>query len=254
MRPAHLLATLLCAALVCPAARAGWEGRLRITEAFEGPGEPREGRIAGRGGKVRIELQVPPSGPGVPGGGAAAMDPKGRGRRPGSFGGPGGGPMTSVLDLKARKGFVLFEQRKGFFSFDLDEAAHRRGPGGPVSLPACQTDDAAACLSKAGFKKSGSEQVNGLKATRWERNQGAGEAKVHDAVWVPDGFKEFVFVRSLHQAGERTRIADVLDLKKADPPAERFAVPAGYQDLGAMMRRFQRGPGGPPPGGPADEE
>lgn len=205
-------------ALLCPAAaRADWEGRLKIhTEPPGARGEAdQEGKISGKGGKLRFDTARPPM-----------------------------GAMAAIFDLKAKKAVMLIEERKAYMTMDLDRPPRGAGGGGPRVAMSCKGDDPVECLKENGYAKTGAETVNGQKATRWERDREEGPAgKVHQTLWVPEGSKEIALVRQVSKSAERTVTLDVLDFKKTSLPDSHFAVPEGYQEMSGMM-------GGPGMGGP----
>ena len=213
MSKVALLGAALCS-LLATSARADWEGTARSKIEPPPPmGDgPQFGKISGKGGKIRMETSGPM------GKGAAILDPKTK-------------SMTMVL-----------EERKAFIKMDLEKLGG--GPRGPqMQLVACDGEDPAPCLEAGGFKKAGSEKVNGQQATKWTRDRETPRGMAHQELWAADGFKEFALLRQVTKTGERTMTIDVEGLKKAPQDDALFKVPAGYQDMSEMMQKMM--PGGP---------
>jgi hypothetical protein len=223
-----LAAAVLAAVLVAPAARADWEGvaKTKIDPPSPMADGTQQGRIYGKGGKLRIEMD---------------------GRM---------GKGAVVIDSKNKKMTMIMEEKKAFMVMDTDGPMAGRGGAGTQLAVSCAGEDPKECLEAAGFKKGGSDKVNGQKATKWSRVQETPRGPAHQELWTADGFKEFAVLKQVTKLGERTVTLEVEGLKKAPQPDSLFEVPAGYQDLSEMMKRMMPGgqgggrPGMPPGGMP----
>ena len=148
----------LAVLVAATAAQADWEGTLRMTTTPARPeGEEMQGKIHARKTKMRMDVQM-------------------RGHQ-----------VSSILDPVAKRATVLMHEQRTYMEMDLEHAAQR----GMRPMPSCKSVAAAACLKEQGYAKIGAEKVNGQPTTRWERKQDGRE----EAIWVPDGFKDFAFVR-----------------------------------------------------------
>ncbi len=200
-------------------ARADWEGVAKTkidppTPMAEGT---QEGKIYGKAGKLRIEMN---------------------GRM---------GKGAVIIDSKSKKMTMIMEEKKAFMVMDTEGPMGRGAPGMQLSV-SCAGDDPKECLEAAGFKKGGSEKVGGHKATRWSRVQETPRGPAQQELWTADGFKEFAVLKQVTKLAERTVTLEVEGLKKAPQPDALFEAPAGYQDLSEMMKKMM--PGGPAgPGG-----
>jgi hypothetical protein len=216
---------LALAAGVSSPARADWTGVVKIRIDPPPPmGPPQDGRIFGKGGKVRFEMT---------------------GRM---------GKAAVIFDGSAKKRTLILEERRGYMVADFDEPVPGRGFAVQLGA-ACEGADPTPCLELAGFRKSGAEQVNEKvnwqKTTKWSREQKSPLGLFHQDLWTVDGFKEFAFVRQVSKLEQRTVTVDIEGLKKAPQPDALFKVPVGFTDLGK-----RRGPGGrarPPPERPDEQ-
>jgi hypothetical protein len=208
------LAAAVVSALA-PAARADWEG---IAKTKIEPPPPmaegaQEGKIYGKGGKLRIEMN---------------------GRM---------GKGAVIIDAKNKKMTMVMEDKKAFMVMDTDgPLAGRGGPGMQLAV-SCAGEDPKECLEASGFKKGGSDKVNGQKATRWSRVQETPRGPAQQELWTADGFKEFAVLKQVTKLAERTVTLEVEGLKKSPQPDALFEAPAGYQDMSEMMKKMM--PGGP---------
>lgn len=236
MKPAFACALAAVLALA-PAARADWEGiaKTRIDPPMPMAEGAQEGKIFGKGGKLRIEMN---------------------GRM---------GKGAVIIDSTSKKMTMIMEEKKAFMVMDTDGPMGRGGPGMQLAV-SCAGEDPKACLEASGFKKGGSDKVNGQKATRWSRVQETPRGPAQQELWTADGFKEFAVLRQVTKLAERTVTLEVEGLKKAPQPDALFEVPAGYQDMSEMMKKLMPGgpggrggrpgmpPGGMPPPSPPEAE
>ncbi len=212
----------LCAALCLMgfAARADWQGDLKIdTKPPPAHGDANQtGKISGKGTKIRMDVDKPPM-----------------------------GHVAAIMDMKAKKAIMVMDDRKAYMETDLDQTNAR---GGAQAAALCDTEDAVECLKKNDYKKGGAETVNGVKADKWERDRDDARGKRHETLWVPQGVKDFAFVRHLMTSEQRTVQLDVENFKKVKLDDAQFKAPDGYQDMSAMMKQHMGGMGGPGMGGP----
>jgi hypothetical protein len=138
------------------------------------------------------------------------------------------GAMSMLLDQNKGTATNLMHERKLVVQADAGQAG--------VDLPNCKGKSYATCLTTQGYKKVGSETVNGLPCTVYEleRKEEEEEGKAERVkVWLPTGLKEDVIVRSqrLDAEGKLTSQFDLTNVKVAPQPSSRFTVPKDYQPM-----------------------
>ncbi len=135
------------------------------------------------------------------------------------------GAMSMLLDQNKGTATNLMHERKLVVQADAAQAG--------VDLPNCKGKSYAACLNAQGYKKVGSETVNGLPCTVYELARKEEEDGGKVRVWLPTGLKEDVIVRSQrHDAeGKLTSQFDLTNVKVGPQPNSRFSVPKDYQPM-----------------------
>ncbi len=224
-----MLASRLCLAALCSAltvaseARADWEGDLVMKrEGSHGKRMP-TGKIRFKDGKLRTEI---------------AMGPMN---------------MTTLVDFAARKVLMINSAAKEYSEMDADKS-------GRANFPKCESKDFQACLADQGFKKSGTETVNGQACTIWEGDRKTRRGTLHEKLWHPDAAgKEFAFVRQVNDGEHGKSELDVENFKLAEQDAALFQVPEDYKKSEGMFPGMQMGPPSmrgfkPKPGGPTGGE
>lgn len=190
--------------LVSTPALADWVGDLRVKSApTPGQKAPTEtkGKMYGRTGMLRMDL-APVE---IPGG------------------------MSIIFNWEKRTGTTLFHQKKAATVRNLDEL--------PVKIPgACsgQGQDFDACFTAQGFKKTGTEKVNGHPADIYEGVPPGAEGSIQrQKVWRPTDLPEVAYIRSYtyDMAGKLQSEIDVLNIKTGAQPESLFSVPADYDEL-----------------------
>ncbi|MCP3099788.1 hypothetical protein LZ198_13015 [Myxococcus sp. K15C18031901] len=204
----HGLSGLVASAvLVATPALADWVGDLRVKSApapeQKGKAPETKGKMYGRADKLRMDLDVPQ----VPGG------------------------MSILFDWDKRTGTTLFHERKAATQRSLDEL--------PVKIPGACTgkgQDYDTCFTSQGFKKVGSEKVNGHPTVVYEGvPPGAEDTIKRQRIWRPTDLPEVAYVRSLTYDLQNKLQAeiDVTNIQLGAQPDSRFTVPADYEELDA---------------------
>ncbi|NTX02922.1 hypothetical protein HUA74_08055 [Myxococcus sp. CA051A] len=204
----HTLSGVLAATLLLSTpALADWVGDLRVKSAplpgQKGAPPETKGKMYGRPGMMRMDL-APAE---VPGG------------------------MSIIFDWDKRTGTTLFHSRKAATSRSLDDMSVKI-PGTCVG----KDQDFDACFKEQGFKKVGTEKVNGHPTVVYEGVPPGAEGSIQrQKVWRPTDLPEVAYVRSqtFDKQGKVQADIDVTNIQMGAQPASLFAVPAGYQELDA---------------------
>lgn len=205
----HRLSGLAAASLlVASPALADWsaEATTKVTAPAGQPQPPEmKGRIYGRKGQLRMDTQVPTQ--------------------------QGKGPdlsMSMLFDFEKRTGTTLMHARKLATVRSLDQMA--------MNLPgSCtgKTQDYDACLVEQGYKKTGTEKVNGHPTAVYEGSpQGFDGKPLRQKVWRPTDLPEVPYVRAqtFSERGQVTEI-NLTNIQQGKQPDALFTVPADYQKV-----------------------
>jgi hypothetical protein len=192
--------------LLASPALADWEADLKLKPraGTMGPGPARElqGKAHGRQSQLRMDLESPQ------------------------------GPMSMLINWEKHQLTLLLHSQK---------LAMQRDTGQDSDIPSCGTKDIEACLTSQGFKKSGSETVNGHPCTVYEKNAASAKGTVNTKIWRPTDLKEVPFVRSQSSdASGVTNLINLTNVKVGAQPDSLFVAPADY--------RAMQAPGGGAPG------
>ncbi|QSQ22420.1 hypothetical protein JY651_46130 [Pyxidicoccus parkwayensis] len=205
----HRLSGLAVAVLLVAApALADWSADA-TTKALPQPGQkaPPEmkGRVYGRKGMLRMDSQVPA--------------PQG-GKSPDLS-------MSVLFDFEKRTGTTLMHAQKLASVRNLDEL--------PVKLPgSCmgKTQDYDACLVEQGYKKTGTEKVNGHPTNVYEGSVPGMDGKVtHQKVWRPTDLPEVPYVRAQSLTDRGQMEINLTNIQEGKQPDALFTVPADYRKV-----------------------
>ncbi|MFP2905298.1 hypothetical protein ACLESD_09625 [Pyxidicoccus sp. 3LFB2] len=216
----HRLSGLAVAALlVASPALADWSADT-TTKVTPPPGQKQppppalQGKLYGRKGLLRMDTQVP--------------------------GQPANAPGMSVLfDFEKRTGTTLMHAQKLASQRSLDSL--------PMKLPMSCTgkgQDYDACFQQQGYKKTGTEKVNGHPAAVYEGTAPGMDGKpMRQKVWRPTDLPEVPYLRaqSFGPDGHMTEI-NLTRIQQGPQPDALFTVPADYKQVTAS-------PSGTPMGG-----
>ncbi|MBJ6764975.1 hypothetical protein JGU66_29780 [Myxococcaceae bacterium JPH2] len=138
---------------------------------------------------------------------------------------PGG--MSIIFDWAKPSGIILFHERKTAMVRSLDEVA-----GQLPNTCIGKGQDLDACFLAQGYKKVGTEKVNGHPTTVYEGLPPNAERSIkRQKMWRPTDLPEVAYVRSQTfdlQNTLRSEV-DVLNIQVGAQPDSRFSVPADYQ-------------------------
>jgi hypothetical protein len=196
----RVLSGLFAAALlIASPALADWEADLQFTPraGSMGPGPARElkGKAHGRQSQLRMDLESPR------------------------------GPMSMLVNWEKHQMTLLLHSQK---------LAMQRDTGQDSDIPSCGIKDIEACLAAQGFKKSGSEKVNGHPCAVYEKDGVSGNGPVHTKVWRPTDLKEVPFLRS--QSSDASGITNLVNLTNVKVGAQSdslFVAPTDYRTMQA---------------------
>jgi hypothetical protein len=213
-----LVRSIAIAALLtfATAARADWEGDVEMKGAMgRHGGSAPTGKVRFKDGKMRMDMQMGPM------------------------------EMSTIVDFPSHKVLLINHGAKAYSEMNGDRPGMGGGPN--EALPHCKTLKFEACMKEQGFKKAGSDTINGVAATAWEGEREGRHGKRHEKIWHPDAAgDEFAFVRI--ESGEGERHLDVQNFKMAKQDAAAFEAPEGYakgEGFPGMMGPGMGGPGGP---------
>jgi len=212
MRPCslrHRLSGLAAAALLgASPALADWSADA-TTKVSPQPGQKPppdiKGKVFGRKGMLRMDTQLP--------------------------GQPGTTPGMSVLfDFERRTGTTLMHAQKVASVRSLDEL--------PMKLPLSCTgkaQDYDACFLEQGYKKTGTEKVNGHPSAVYEGTVPGMDGKpVRQKMWRPTDLAEVPYVRAqtFNPDGHVTEI-NLTHVQQGKQPDSLFAIPPDYRKMAA---------------------
>ncbi|MFP2927311.1 hypothetical protein ACLESO_19355 [Pyxidicoccus sp. 3LG] len=217
----HRLSGLTAAALlVATPALADWSADA-TTKVAPQPGQPPppdiQGKLYGRKGMLRMDSQIPgqPTAPG----------------------------MSVLFDFEKRTGTMLMHAQKVATVRSLDDL--------PMRLPgSCtgKTQDYDACFKEQGYKKVGTEKVNGQATTVYEGTPPSVDGTpMRQKVWRPTGLPEVPYVRAQTFTAQGVTEINLTNIQQGAQPDSRFAVPADYRKVDAP-------PPGAAPGGLKPED
>lgn len=199
--------------LIASPALADWGADLQFKPraGAMGPGQARElqGKAYGRQSQMRMDLDSPR------------------------------GPMSMLVNWEKHQTTLLLHSQK---------LAMQRDTGQDSDIPSCGTKDIDACLTSQGFKKSGSETINGHPCSVYEKDVASANGTLHTKVWRPTDLKEVPFVRS--QSSDASGVTNLLNLtnvKVGPQPDSLFVAPTDYRTMQAPTA----GAPGAHPGGAA---
>ena len=132
------------------------------------------------------------------------------------------GPMSTLVDRDKRTVFAMMHSQKMAMQMDTSHLE--------VDLPGCGKKDFKACLVQQGYKKTGSEKVNGHPTDLYEKDEKLKSGTVHIKAWVPTDIKEALVVRSQStDASGATSEMNLTNVKVKAQPDTRFTVPSDYR-------------------------
>jgi hypothetical protein len=193
--------------LVATPALADWEAEA-ITKIFSQPGQKapaqeRKSKMYGRKGVLRVDMEMP--------------------------GRPESGGMSMIMDFEKRTSITLLHARKVATQQDLD-AMPMSTPGSCMGM----AQDFEACLKEQGYKKVGSEKVNGHPATVYEGTiPNADGTPQRQKLWRPTDLAEVSHVRAqtFNAQGQLTTEINLSNIQVGPQPDSRFAVPSDYRKM-----------------------
>ncbi|MCP3139711.1 LolA family protein [Pyxidicoccus xibeiensis] len=211
MRPSklrHRLSGLAAASLlVASPALADWTAEATTTVTSQKAGQktppPMKGKMYGRKGLLRMDAQLPGQ-PGAPG-------------------------MSILFDFEKRTGTTLMHAQKLASVRSLDDL--------PMRLPgACtgKAQDYDACFKQQGYKKVGTEKVNGHATTVYEGTPpGMDGTAMRQKIWRPTDLAEVPYVRAQTFSEQGVTEVNLTGIQEGPQPDSRFAIPADYQKMDA---------------------
>lgn len=171
---------------------ADWKGTLDVQGAG-GKGKDQQGKIFAQGGKIRFEMNAQ------------------------------GHEMIVITDIKGKSAAMLMPAQKIAMEMPVGKA--------DKDMVTCSTDDIEGCLKTKGFKKTGSDTVDGHPCAVYEADQDHNGVKSHQKLWRPTDMKEVFMIKSVSHVESRDITTTIKDIKFDKLAASLFTVPADYKKM-----------------------
>lgn len=185
---------ILVSALMFPAlAMADWQGAIEVHAGANAPAQ-NQGRIFAKGAKIRVEMQAQ------------------------------GHDMVILADAKGKSASMLIPAQKMVMEMPAAMTGQK--------MMACSTDDVDGCLKTKGYKKTGSDNLDGHPCAIFEGDESQGSSKVHQKIWRPTDMKEVYMLKSLIKTPDGHEIVTfVKNIKLGKLEDTLFKVPADYKKM-----------------------
>lgn len=193
-----ILFVTFCVSLFALPVQADWEAKVKVDGKAKVPAAVGEGKMRIKGKKMRFDIKSP-------------MD------------------LSVIGDSAKRKAWTLIHAPRMVMESSLSESDLK-------NIPLCDEKGAEVCLREAGYKKTGTEKVNGYATTIYEADLRSPKVKVPTRVklWKVDGMKEMPVTRVHAFEAGKTEPVSTMDLTeiKVGPIADAvFTVPKGYSSM-----------------------
>ncbi|MGZ3709804.1 MAG: DUF4412 domain-containing protein, partial [Bdellovibrionota bacterium] len=137
---------------------------------------------------------------------------------------------STIIDTRTKQSYNLLHAQKLVMQLDFSQ--------GMANAPICAAEAVEECLSRQGFKKTGSETVDGHPCAIYEGEVAVGGApKAHVKLWRPTDLKEVPMIRTVIKSGQNqpieTRVS-AIELKTF--PESEFELPKDYRNMGDMSQ------------------
>ncbi len=143
--------------------------------------------------------------------------------------------LSTIIDITTKKVWNIMPAQKMVMVMDVSHAQ--------IKSPTCGTQNIDGCLKNLGFKKTGSETVDGHRCIVYSGSAGARGKEVPVKIWRPTDLKEVMMVKQEIQQGPGQTIETHLtNIKSVPQPASYFTVPAGYRtmDMTGLMNQMMK--------------
>lgn len=184
-------------ALILPiwAAHADWEGVIRVKMTGSSPSEV-NGTMRMKKNQIRVDTKTP-------------MD------------------ISTLIDLKKHKVWTLVNAPRLVMDADFSKIEGK--------APLCGADNIDSCLAKQGFKKTGSETLDGHECTIYEGSVSSGSQKTEVKLWRPNDLKEVPSIKSVAKEKSGNTIETFVTQIHVKPQDDSyFALPKDYRSMGNM--------------------
>jgi outer membrane lipoprotein-sorting protein len=186
--------------------RADWQGTVEVQgqTGKEKDDRVETGKIFAQGGKIRFEMK--------------AHDHD----------------MIVITDIKGQSAAMLMPAQK--MAMEMPAAKANK------DMVTCSTNDVDECLKTKGFKKTGSDTIDGHPCAIYEADGEHNGTKSHQKLWRPTDMKEVFMLKTVTHSehGEMTMLIKNVKLGKLETAL--FTVPSDYKkmqmpDMSAMMHQ-----------------
>jgi hypothetical protein len=185
------LSVSLLVLLVSVPCLADWKGDLIANG--EGAQEHSEGKVFASGRNLRFEVQAQ------------------------------GRSVVVLVDAKSQAASMLMPSQK----IAMEVPAGK----GDASMTACGTDDIDGCYRKKGFKKTGTETLDGHPCVIYEGDEKHGATQAHQKMWRPKDLKEVFMIKSIMSAQGHTITTLVKNIHFGKLDSSLFSVPTDYKKI-----------------------
>jgi hypothetical protein len=206
-----LTTVLFVAFATASAAHAGWEAKFSTKVGGGEKAHEMHGRMRMQGDRTRVDM-------------AGQM------------------PMSMIFDSKTKKSWVLMHAQKVSMEGDANKV-----PG--VDAAGCGTANVDKCLASKGFRKTGTETVDGHACAVYEGKVKGGKEnrEMEMKIWRPETLKEVPAIKVVGKGKDGTTFETYMtEVKVGSQDASLFSVPKDYRAMGNPMDLMKKGmPGAP---------
>jgi hypothetical protein len=152
--------------------------------------------------------------------------------------GPGGmGNVSIIIDETNRKIFNIMHSRRTIMEMDM--ALWERENNSPCMNAA----DAEACLTRMGFRKTGTESANGYDCDVFTKSETRDGVATTTKFYHPKNRADAPLTRMIMTRPDNTMQMDITNISYNAVADSTFALPSGYarQDASAMMNAYTGG-------------
>jgi hypothetical protein len=135
-----------------------------------------------------------------------------------------GRQVIMLSDAKAQGASMLMPEQKMVMEMPASMADKK--------MLTCSTDDVEGCFKAKGYKKTGTDQVDGHPCAIYEGDEEHGNFKAHQKVWRPTDLKEVFMLKSMSKTSDGKEITTLVkNIKMGKLEDGLFKVPADYKKM-----------------------
>ena len=135
--------------------------------------------------------------------------------------------MSSIFHTDKGKAFTLMHAMKMLVETDVKQLDSQ--------IPMCKTSEIDACLSKQGYKKTGTAKIGNYDCDVYEAKMDRKGKTMLVKLWRPKTLKEVPAIRvEATPQGESMISTHLKDISVGNQALSYFEVPKDYRNMGAM--------------------